>query len=117
MPRNFWAEIRPSSTEDDSESGNSSPLESEAGTVSSVQVGENFIIETLEDEVQNLQKSNIEWKSKYKAAKTELKRSSSVKLESENRMLERRVEKIRSDSQRRQTDFDKLKSDYDAFQK
>ena len=49
-------------------------------------------------------------KTKYKAAKTELKRNPSRKLETENRWLEKKVEKCRTDLQRRRSYFENEKS-------
>ena len=74
------------------------------------QVGENELRQALEDEIQTLQLSNIELKTKYKAAKTELKRNPLRKLETENRWLEKKVEKCRTDLQRRQSYFENEKS-------
>ena len=108
--RDYWDEIRPSATEDESETENSSPQESEAETTQSFQVGENELRQALEDEIQTLQLSNIELKTKYKAAKTELKSNPSSKLETENRWLEKKVEKCRTDLQRRRNYFENEKS-------
>ena len=132
LSRLFWEEDRPSSTEDESETEYFSLPESEAETMSSCQVGENLLIETLEDEVQNLQLLNIELKTKYKAAKTELKRNTSRRLEKlkietekiENRnekiKLEKdlmaantRIEKLENDLKCQKIWFDKLKSEYE----
>ena len=71
-----------------------------------------MLIETLEDEIQNLQRSYIELKTKYKAAKTELgKRNPSRKLEAENRSLEKNLEKCRSDLKHERTSLGQLKSE------
>ena len=78
--------------------------------MSSFQVDEKLLIQTLEDEVQNLQLSNIELKTKYKAAKTELKRNPSRRLETENKWLEKKIEKCRTDLQRRQNKFENEKN-------
>lgn len=116
----WWEENRPSSTDDDSDSSDSrtgrfSPPESIAETTSSIQVQENLLIQAYEDELQSLQKSNIELKSKYHAAKTKLKRNPSHELEAENRWLEKKVEKCRAESKRRQTSLEKLKIDNTAL--
>ena len=78
--------------------------------MSSFQVDEKLLIQTLEDEVQNLQLSNIELKTKYKAAKTELKRNPSLRLETDNKWLEKKIEKCRTDLQRRRSFFENEKS-------
>ena len=107
----FWEEIRPSSTEDESETESLSPQESEAGTISSFPVGENLLRQALEDEIQNLQLSNIELKTKYKAAKTELKMNPSRRLQSENRWLEKKNEKCRTDLHKLKLEKNKLEKE------
>ena len=72
-----------------------SPPESEAYTPPSLSPA--TLIETYEDEIQNLQKSNIELKAKYRAVKSELKKRGSPKLESENRLLKKTLEKYQTD--------------------
>ena len=49
-------------------------------------------------------------KTKYKAAKTELKRNPSRRLETENKWLEKKIEKCRTDLQRRQNKFENEKN-------
>ena len=100
--RIFWENNRPSSTEDELKSLNSettfSPPESEASSrIQSLSPA--TLIETYEDEMQSLQKSNVEWKAKYRAVKDELlvKKRGSRKLESENQLLKKTLEKCQTD--------------------
>ena len=98
--------------------------------MSSFQVDENLLIQTLEDEVQNLQLSNIELKTKYKAAKTELKRiekcridlqrrqnkfeNEKSKLEGELQASNTRIVELENELQTGKLNFDKLKSEHET---
>ena len=74
------------------------PPESEASTIPSLPPA--TLIEAYEDEIQNLQKSNIELKAKYRAIKSESKKRGSLKLESENRLLKKSLDKYQTDLHR-----------------
>ena len=111
----WWKVNRPSSTDEDDDSDRCSPPESVAETLSSIQVNDNDVIQFYDDENRDLRKSIMELNIKYKNLK-KLKRNPSQKLQSENQWLEKKVEKCRRETKRRQKDLDNLTEQYKALE-